>query len=100
MVALAAGEDTPKAPAPKAFQQIKSVNGEIWAYIPLEAAEEVFKIGAAYQLEEISAEQAIALAQAVADKISEQLRLEQPFEALGFLKEQLAEESEDGDQEE
>lgn len=100
MVALAAGEDKPKAPAPRAFQQIKSVNGDIWAYIPLDAAEEVFKIGAAYQLEEVSAEQAIELAQAVADKISEQLRLDQPFEALGFLKEQLAEESEDGNEEE
>ena len=104
MLAVANDEEKPKAPAPKAFQPIKSVNGEILAYLPLEFAEEVFKIGAAYQLEEVSPEQAIELCQAVADKISEALDLDQPFEALGFLKEQLAEgddeDGEDGDQDE
>ena len=92
MLAVANDEEKPKAPAPKAFQPIKSVNGEILAYLPLEFAEEVFKIGAAYQMEEVSPEQAIELCQAVAEKISEALELDQPFEALGFLKEQLAEE--------
>ncbi len=61
------------------------------AYIPLEYAEEVFKIGAAFQLEEVSAEQAIELAQGVAEKISEDIHLEPPIQALGFLREELAE---------
>lgn len=91
MMALAAGDEKPKPPAPTAFQTIKSVNGEILAYIPLEYAEEAFKIGAAFQLEEISAEQAIELAQAVAEKISEDIHLEPPIQALGFLREELAE---------
>ena len=93
LLAVANDEEKPKAPTPKAFQPIKSVNGEILAYLPLEFAEEVFKIGAAYQMEEGSPEQAIELCQAVAEKISEALDLDQPFEALGFLKEQLAEEN-------
>lgn len=97
MLAVANDEEKPKAPSPKAFQSIKSVNGEILAYLPLEYVEEVFKVGAAFQLEEASPEQAIELCQAVADKISEALDLDQPFEALGFLKEQLAEEN--GDEE-
>lgn len=91
MVALAAGDEKPQAPAATAFQKIKSVNGEILAYIPLEFAEEVFKIGAAFQLEEVSAEQAIELAQAVADRLSEDIHLEPPIQALGFLREELAE---------
>jgi hypothetical protein len=91
MVALAAGDEKPHAPTATAFQKIKSVNGEILAYIPLEFAEEVFKIGAAFQLEEVSAEQAIELAQAVADRLSEDIHLEPPIQALGFLRDELAE---------
>jgi hypothetical protein len=91
MVALAAGDEKPHAPTATAFQKIKSVNGEILAYIPLEFAEEVFKIGAAFQLEEVSAEQAIELAQAVAERLSEDIHLDPPIQALGFLREELAE---------
>ena len=91
MMALASGDEKPKPPAATSFQTIKSVNGEILAYIPLEYAEEVFKIGAAFQLEEVSAEQAIELAQVVAEKISEDIHLEPPIQALGFLREELAE---------
>ena len=91
MLALASGDEKPKPPAATSFQTIKTVNGEILAYIPLEYAEEVFKIGAAFQLEEVSAEQAIELAQVVADEISEDIHLEPPIQALGFLREELAE---------
>jgi len=91
MLALASGDEKPKPPAATSFQIIKSVNGEILAYIPLEYAEEVFKIGEAFQLEEVSVEQAIELAQVVADKISEDIHLEPPIQALGFLREELAE---------
>jgi hypothetical protein len=54
----------------------------------------MFTIGAKYQMEEITAEQAIEIAQGVADRISEQLKLDKPFEALNFLREQLSEEGE------
>ena len=91
MMAIASGDDKPPAPSPSSFQTIKSVNGEIIAYIPIQYAEEVFKIGAAYQNEEISAEQSIELCQAIADKISEDLKLEPPFQALGFMREEMSE---------
>ncbi|MGA1728567.1 MAG: hypothetical protein ACO38U_09935, partial [Burkholderiaceae bacterium] len=79
---------------PSSFQTIKSVNGEIIAYIPFNFAEEVFKIGAAYQNEEVSAEQSIELCQAIADKISEELKLDPPFQALGFMREEMSEDGE------
>lgn len=91
MMAIASGDEKPPAPSPSSFQTIKSVNGEIIAYIPISYAEEVFKIGAAYQNEEISAEQSIELCQAIADKISEDLKLEPPFQALGFMREEMSE---------
>jgi hypothetical protein len=91
MMAIASGDEKPAPPVPSSFQTIKSVNGEIIAYIPFAFAEEVFKIGAAYQNEEISAEQSIELCQSIADKISEELKLEPPFQALGFMREDMAE---------
>jgi len=94
MLAIAADEEKPPAPKPAAFQTIKSVNGDILAYVPLNFAEEMFTIGAKYQMEEITAEQAIEFAQGVADRISEKLKLDKPFEALNFLREQLSEEGE------
>lgn len=97
MLAIAADEEKPPAPKPSSFQTIKSVNGDILAYVPLPIAEEMFTIGAKYQMEEITAEQAIEFAQGVADKISEQLKLDKPIEALNFLREQLSEENGDGD---
>ena len=96
MLAIAADEEKPPAPKPSSFQTIKSVNGDILAYVPLPFAEEMFTIGAKYQLEEITAEQAIEFAQGVAERISEQLKLDKPFEALNFLREQLSEEGEGG----
>jgi hypothetical protein len=96
MLAIAADEEKPPAPKPSSFQTIKSVNGDILAYVPLPFAEEMFTIGAKYQLEEITAEQAIEFAQGVAERMSEQLKLDKPFEALNFLREQLSEEGEGG----
>ncbi len=91
MMAIASGDDKPAPPSPSSFQTIKSVNGEIIGYIPFAFAEEVFKIGAAYQNEEVSAEQSIELCQAIAEKISEELKLEPPFQALGFMREDMSE---------
>jgi hypothetical protein len=91
MIAIASGDEKPAAPIPSSFQTIKSVNGEIIGYIPFAFAEEVFKIGAAYQNEEVSAEQSIELCQSIADKISEELKLEPPFQALGFMREDMSE---------
>jgi hypothetical protein len=91
MMAIASGDEKPAPPSPSSFQTIKSVNGEIIAYIPFAFAEEVFKIGAAYQNEEVSAEQSIELCQAIAEKISEELKLEPPFQALGFMREDMSE---------
>jgi hypothetical protein len=91
MMAIASGDDKPAPPSPSSFQTIKSVNGEIIGYIPFAFAEEVFKIGAAYQNEEVSAEQSIELCQVIAEKISEELKLEPPFQALGFMREDMSE---------
>lgn len=91
-LALAQGEERPEPPRADAYQTIKSVKGEILVFMPSHFAEKVFRLGMQYQLTEISAEEAIAGAQEVADIVSRELQLEQPFVALEFLRAELAEE--------
>ncbi|MEK9812303.1 MAG: hypothetical protein VW440_04565 [Bordetella sp.] len=93
LVAMATQEPKPEEPKATAFQVIKTVNGDIVAYLPLTYAEEVFKLGALYQNEQITAEQSIEYAQAVADQVSEELKLVPAFQALDFLREQIEEDN-------
>jgi hypothetical protein len=93
MVALAHGNEKPPPPKPSAYQLIPSVNGQVITYLPMEFVEEIFKLGAKYQLMELSAQQAIELCQGVADRIAHDLGLDETFEALGFLREEQGEAS-------
>lgn len=91
MVAVITGDPRPPLPKAGAFQKIKTINGPMMAYIPLQEAEEVFAIGGLYQREQISDAQALELVQEVANRISLSLQLDRPIEPLGFLSEKLEE---------
>lgn len=88
-IAIVKGEEKPEPPKASEFQVIKSVNGELLTYLPLPYAERIFKLGMRYQTVDITAEQAVELVQQVADQISLELQLKEPFIALEFLREEL-----------
>lgn len=89
--ALLQGKDKPTEPQAPVFQRIKSGGRDLWVYVPEEYAQQVFALGGRYQRTELSAEQAIAESQSVADQIFLlELKLEQSFEVLQFLREELA----------
>jgi len=94
-IAIVKGEEKPEPPKASEFQVIKSVNGELLTYIPLPYAERIFKLGMRYQTMEITGQQAVELVQQVADQISLELQLKEPFVALEFLREELKQESGD-----
>jgi hypothetical protein len=96
-IAIVKGEEKPEPPKASEFQVIKSVNGELLTYIPLPYAERIFKLGMRYQTMEITGQQAVELVQQVADQISLELQLKEPFVALEFLREELKQESGDED---
>ncbi len=98
-LALSKGDDRPEPPKASEYQVIKTTSGEILVYMPAPFAERVFKLGMRYQTMEITAEQAITLAQQLADQISLELQLEQPFLALEFLREEI-EDAADGESDE
>ncbi len=94
-LAIVRGDDKPEPPHADPYQAIKSVNGDILVFLPTHFAEKVFRAGMQYQLVEITAEEAIQTVQEVADMVSRELQLEQPFVALEFLREEIAQDDPD-----
>lgn len=89
--ALLKGEARP-GPPPKGseFQWLQADSGEVMAYLPAEYAQAAHQLGQRYQSTAIGATQAIEQAQALADMLCRyDLRLERPFPALQFLRDEL-----------
>jgi hypothetical protein len=90
-LALVAGKPVPEMPSPSKFQKIRAGESDIYAYLPEEFVTEAFALGSRYQKTELSAPKAIEAMQALANQISYyELRLEEPFQVLGFLRDELA----------
>lgn len=93
-IATASGEPAPDVPTPSKFQKIKSGETEVFVYLPEEYVNEAFILGAKYQKTDVTAAKAIEAMQALANQISYyELRLQEPFVALSFLRDELAAEA-------
>jgi hypothetical protein len=96
-LSIAAGKPVPDLPVASKFQKIRAGESDIYAYLPEEYVNEVFGMGARYQKMELSAQKAIEAMQALANQISYyDLRLQEPFQVLSFLRDELA--AEEGSQ--
>ena len=90
-LAISSGKPAPEVPVASKFQKIRAGESDIYTYLPEEYVNEAFGIGARYQRAELSAQKAIEAMQALANQISYyELRLPEPFQALGFLRDELA----------
>jgi hypothetical protein len=88
--------EKPEEPECSLFQRIKSGDKEIWVYLPEEYVLETFKIGASYQKTDIDAKAAIERVQQIADQIClYELKLDTPFDALQFLRNEISDSSAD-----
>ncbi len=98
-LAISQGKTRPEPPVASPFQNINSSTGSVCVYLPKEYADEAFALGALYQKTDITAEQAIAAMQRLADRISlDALKLLTPFVALQFLRDELAGEAQEDDE--
>lgn len=89
--AAARGQELPAMPVADCFQIVGTGTGAVTVYLPEETAEEVFALGARYQKAEIDAEQAIEAVQNMADQLFRfELRLDEKFEVLKFLRDELS----------
>lgn len=93
-MAIVKGEDKPDPPEAEEFIKIKRGDKFIWTYLPQEYADKAFKWGSQYQQTQISAQQAIEGMQLLADQLCyDELKLNAPFVALQFLRDELAAEN-------
>lgn len=93
-LAIASGTDRPELPQPTMYQKVRSGENEVYAYLPEEYTDVAFSLGGRYQRTEISAQQAIDAMQGLADQLCYyDLSLEEPFTALQFLRDELADDT-------
>lgn len=89
-LALANREPIPEQPHPSRYQKIKSGENEVYAYLPDEFVNDIFALGAKYQRTQITAQQAIESVQNIVNQLCRyELGLQEPFQALTFLREEL-----------
>lgn len=88
--ALANSEPIPDEPQAARFQKIKSGENDVYVYLPDEFARDIFALGAKYQRMQMTAAQAIDAVQGIVNQLCRyELGLEEPFQALTFLREEL-----------
>jgi hypothetical protein len=93
-LAIANGKEKPPLPEPSVFQKIKAGENEVYVYLPEEYAHEAHLLGRRYQCAEIPALQAIDTMQGLANQIClYELRLNEPFQVLQFLRDELGQSS-------
>ena len=98
IIAINEGKPQPEAPKARSFGTVPAFDHEVMAFLPQEVADRAFDLGRRYQRVEIDAKQAIDYMQALADELCATLQVDPPFEALRFLRDELAEE--EGEEEE
>ena len=95
-LAVAHGKEAPPMSEPSLFHQIKAGENEIYVYLPEEYAHEAYSLGAKYQRAEIQAPKAIEAMQGLANQLCHyELKLPEPFQVLQFLRDELANSSDD-----
>ena len=89
LAALSEGRNRPAMPNPRPFQTVKTKTETVYTYVPAEFAKEMYTLGSLYQAVSISLSEALKLAQEVADKVSYDIGIEEPFVAVQFLHDEL-----------
>ena len=100
IVAINNGNPQPEAPKARSFGTVPAFDHEVMAFLPQEFADRAFDLGRRYQRVEIDAKQAIDYMQALADEVCATLQVDPPFEALRFLRDEIAAEEGEADGEE
>ena len=91
LAVAAEGGEAPEMPDPKPFQTVKTKTETVYTYVPADFAKEMYTIGNLYQNATTSPTDTLRMAQDVADQVSLDLGLEEPFVAVQFLRDELEE---------
>ena len=84
--ALKAGKEMPARAEHDGYNQLQGVSGTVVSWVPEEYANQMFQLGADYQILEINAYRALQVAEAIADKVIDDLQTTQPIQLLNLLR--------------
>lgn len=91
LAALTQGREAPQMPDPKPFQIVKNKTDSVYTYVPAEFSKEMYVLGNLYQTASIGPTETLKIGQDIADRVSSDIGLEEPFVALQFLRNELEE---------
>ena len=94
--ALKAGKELPPRIVHEGYNELTGVSGKVISWVPEELANKMFNLGADYQIQEISAHEALTYADKIAEQVVEDLQTTQPIQLLNLLREG-GDESDSGD---
>jgi len=93
--ALKSGKDLPARLVHEGYNQLQGVSGSVVSWVPEKLANKMFNLGADYQIEEVSAHEALAQADKIAEQVVEDLQTTQTIQLLGLLRDGSASEDDD-----
>ncbi|MGA1579135.1 MAG: hypothetical protein ACO35B_00565 [Luminiphilus sp.] len=93
--ALKSGKDLPVRLVHEGYNQLQGVSGSVVSWVPEELANKMFNLGADYQIQEVSAHEALAQADKIAEQVVEDLQTTQTIQLLGLLRDGSASEDDD-----
>jgi hypothetical protein len=93
--ALKAGKELPPRITHEGYNQLQGVSGSVVSWVPEELANQMFNLGADYQIQEVSAHEALQKADNIAECVVEDLQTTQTIQLLGLLREGDSSEDED-----
>jgi hypothetical protein len=93
--ALKSGKELPARLVHEGYNQLQGVSGSVVSWVPEELANKMFNLGADYQIQEVSAHEALAQADKIAEQVVEDLQTTQTIQLLGLLRDGSASEDDD-----
>ena len=84
--AIKAGAELPQRAKHDGYNQLQGVSGVVLAWVPEEYANQMFNLGADYQIQEISAHDALQRSDQLAEKVIDDLQTSQPIQLLNLLR--------------
>jgi hypothetical protein len=93
--ALKSGKDLPARLVHEGYNQLQGVSGSVVSWVPEELANKMFNLGADYQIQDVSAHEALAQADKIAEQVVEDLQTTQTIQLLGLLRDGSASEDDD-----
>ncbi len=96
--AIKAGSDLPPRLVHEGYNQLQGVSGTVVSWVPEELANQMFNLGADYQITEVSVHEALQQADKIAERIVEELQTTQVIQLLNLLREKEEEEDDEADE--